>query len=149
MTLLSRYLLGLAAVATVLFTDYEAFSYWVPLATTQEAGTPQWKVERLAHHPATAENSAASLSPIYPATPGKELLGKTVITAIRAPQRHRHTVVGKLMEKPVRHALAFTQLPRNFFMTSRPDTYSQQRMSYASEPQTELPMLTNFEHSLY
>lgn len=149
MTHLSRYLLGLAAVATVLFSDYKAFGYWIPLATTHESGTPQWKIARLAHDPPIPENPAASLSPIYPATPGKELLGKTVIAAIRAPQRYQHPVVGKLMEKRARHALALTKLPRHFFMTSSQDKYSQQRMSYASEPQSQLPTRVNFEHGIY
>src|SRR5580704_11780785 len=105
MTSLSKYLLGLAAAASVIFSGYQAFSYWMPAGTAASAATPQWKVERLARDPATPVLPAASLSPIYPATPGKELLGKAVFVAARAPQNHKDSSVGKSTEKPVRLAL--------------------------------------------
>jgi hypothetical protein len=148
MTPLSKYLLGLAAAATALFSGYEAFSYWIPLETAPGTGTPQWKVERLAHDSATPVIPVASLSPIYPATPGKELLGKAVIVAIRAPQKHKDSLVGKLMEKPVRLALPLNKLPRKFFMVSAQDKYSQQRLGYGSEPQSRAEFI-NFGHGIY
>jgi hypothetical protein len=121
MTPLSKYLLGLAAAASVVFSGYQAFSYWMP---------------------------AASLSPIYPATPGKELLGKAVIVTARAPQKHQDSSVGKSAEKPVRLALALNKLPRKFFTVSSQNKYSQQRLGYASEPQPR-PELINFGHGIY
>jgi hypothetical protein len=148
MTPLSKYLLGLAAVATVLFSGYQAFSYWMPETTAAGTETPRWKIERLAPDPATPVLSAASLSPIYPATPGKELLGKAVIVTARAPQKHQDPSVGKSAEKHVRLALALNKLPRNFFAVSTQDKYSQQRLGYASEPQAR-PELINFGHGIY
>jgi hypothetical protein len=148
MTPLSKYLLGLAAVASVIFSDYRAFSYWMPVGTAAGSETPQWKIERLARDPATPVLSAASLSPIYPATPGKELLGKAVIVTARAPQRHQDSLVGKSTEKPARRALALNKLPRKFFTVSSQDKYSQQRLGYASEPQSR-PELINFWHGIY
>lgn len=148
MTSLSKYLLGLAAAASVIFSGYQAFSYWMPAGTAASAATPQWKVERLARDPATPVLPAASLSPIYPATPGKELLGKAVIVAARAPQNHKDLSVGKSTEKPVRLALAVNKLPRKFFTMSSQDKYSQQRLGFASELQSR-PELINFGHGIY
>jgi hypothetical protein len=148
MTPLSKYLLGLAAVATVLFSGYQAFSYWMPATTAAGTETPRWKIERLAPDPATPVLSAASLSPIYPATPGKELLGKAVIVTARAPQKHQDPSVGKWAEKHVRLALAWNKLPRNFFAVSTQDKYSQPRLGYASEQQSR-PELINFAHGIY
>src|SRR5476651_281938 len=148
MTPLSKYLLGLAAAASVVFSGYQAFSYWMPAGTAARTETPQWKIERLARDPATPMLSAASLSPIYPATPGKELLGKAVIVTARAPQKHQDSSVGKSAEKPVRLALALNKLPRKFFIVSSQDKYSQQRLGYASEPQSR-PELINFGHGIY
>src|SRR5476651_1372937 len=95
MTPLSKYLLGLAAAASMVFSGYQAFSEWMPAGSTAGAKTPQWKIERLARDPATPVLPAASLSPIYHATPGKDLLGKAVIVAIRAPQKNQVSSVGK------------------------------------------------------
>jgi hypothetical protein len=148
MTPLSKYLLGLAAAASVVFSGYQAFSYWMPAGTAARTETPQWKIERLARDPATPMLSAASLSPIYPATPGKELLGKAVIVTARAPQKHQDSSVGKSAEKPVRLALALNKLPRKFFTVSSQNKYSQQRLGYASEPQPR-PELINFGHGIY
>jgi hypothetical protein len=145
---LSKHLFGLAAAATVLFSGYEAFSYWVPLETGSGDGTPQWKVERLAHDPSTPTIPAASLSPIYPASPGKELLGKTAIVAVREPQKHQVTLAAKVAERPVRIALPLNKLPRKFFMVSSQDKYSQQRLGYDSEQQSR-PERINFGHGIY
>jgi hypothetical protein len=91
---------------------------------------------------------AASLSPIYPATPGKELLGKAVIVAARASQKHKDSSVEKSTEKPVRRALALNKLPRKFFTVSSQDKYSPQRSAFASELQSR-PELINFGHGIY
>jgi hypothetical protein len=148
MTSLSKYLLGLVAAASVIFSGYQAFSYWMPAGTAAGAATPQWKVERLARDPATPVLPAASLSPIYPATPGKELLGKAVIVAARASQKHKDSSVEKSTEKPVRRALALNKLPRKFFTVSSQDKYSPQRSAFASELQSR-PELINFGHGIY
>ena len=152
MTALSKYLLGLAAAASVVFSAYQAFSDWMPAGSAAGAKTPQWKIERLARDPATPVLPAASLSPIYPATPGKELLGRAVIVAVRAPQKHQGSLPGKSTEKPVRLALSLNKLPRNFFTVSAQnkyqDQYLQPRLGYASE-QRSRPELINFGHGIY
>jgi hypothetical protein len=152
MSSLSKYLLGLAAAASVVFSGYQAFSYWMPAGTAAGTETPQWKIERLMRDPATPVLSAASLSPIYPATPGKDLLGKAVIVAVRAPQKLQGPSVGKSAGKPVRLALHLNKLPRNFFTVSAQDKYqdqnSQQSSGYASE-QRSRPELINFGHGIY
>lgn len=156
MTSLSKYLLGLAAAASVVFSGYQALSYWIPARSAAGANMPQWKIERLLRDSATPVLQAASLSPIYPATPGKDLLGKAVIVAVRAPQKHQGSSVGKSTEKPVRLALPLNKLPRNFFTVSAQDKYqdkyqdqySQQRLGYASE-QRSRPEPINFGHGIY
>src|SRR5471032_240462 len=136
MTPLSKYLLGLAAAASMVFSGYQAFSDWMPAGSAAGTKTPQWKIERLARDPTTPVLLAASLSPIYPATPGKDLLGKAVIVAIRAPQKIQGPSFGKSSGKPVRLALHLNKLPRNFFTVSAQDKYqdqnSQQSLGYAS-----------------
>jgi hypothetical protein len=148
MTSLSKYLLGLAAAASVVFSGYQAFSTWMPAGTEAGAETPQWKIERLARDPATPVLPAASLSPIYPATPGKELLNKAVIVATRAPQKHQGSSVGKSTENPARPALALNKLPRKFLNLSGQDKNSQQRLGYALEPPARLERVS-FGHGLY
>jgi len=146
MSPLSKYLLGLAAVASVFFSAYQAFSVWMPAERAAGAQTPQWKIERLAHDPATPGLPAASLSPVYPATPGKELLGKAVIVAVHAQKIHQET--GKSPKKSIRVALPLNKLPHNFFTVSAQDQSSQQRLGYASE-QRARPEPINFGHGIY
>ncbi len=149
MTPLSKYLLGLAAVASGLFSGYETAIYGVPMMTTPEASTAQWKVARLIADPATPVIPAGSLSPIYPATPGKELLGKPLVVAVRVERKHQSPLIAKANDKPIRQALAINKLPQNFFIVSRQDKYPEQRLGYASEPQSQPLALVGFGHGIY
>jgi len=149
MTPLSKYLWGLAVAASMVFSGCQAFGYLMHAGTTASSQTSQWKMERLARDPATPVLSAASLSPIYPASPGRELLGKAVTVAALAPQKHRHLLIGKSEEKLGRHQLALNRLPRKFFTVSSQDKYSQQNLGYASEPSQSGPGFVNFGHGIY
>jgi hypothetical protein len=145
---LSRYLLGLAAAATVIFVGSLTFSDWKPALSVAESETPQWKVERLARDPATPVLSAASLSPIYPASPGKELLARAVVVVAQPTKRHEWSSAAKTAVTSTPVTLATNKLPRKFINLSNQDKVSQ-RLSYAPEPPPARIELVSFGHGLY
>jgi hypothetical protein len=148
MTPFSKYLWGLAIAGSVIFSAYEAGCYWMPASISVGAETPQWKLERLARDPTSYLLPAASLTPIYPASPGKELLRKSVVVASGTTQRLLDSPRGKAAEKPVRSALILSQLPRKLLNLTPPEKYSQQRMGYTAEATARLERVS-FGHGLY
>jgi len=134
---------GLAALFTVPFLSNEA-----SVDTTPAATTPQRKIARLTADPGTPEIPPGSLSPIYPATPGKELLGKPVIIAVRVPRKHQKPIIAKPIDKPVWQALRMNKLPRQIYAADE-QARSQQRLGYTFEPQSQPRVSINFGHGIY
>jgi hypothetical protein len=109
--------------------------------------TPKWKIERQKTEPDMPYVAQGSLSPIYPATPGKELLGKPVYTA-RLVKKLQEPVSAKRID--VRQALQLHNVPRQIYAASEQDrNYPQQSLSYA-ETRPSLPRtLIIFGHGIY
>jgi hypothetical protein len=160
---LFKYLLGLAALFSGLAALFSALflSNQASVDTILAVTTPQWKIARLTADPGILEISPGSLSPIYPATPGKELLGKPVIIPGRVSRKHKEPVIGKSIdkpvrqalrkpiEKPVRQALRMNKLPRQIYAAGEQDRYSQQSLGYTFEPQSQPRVSINFGHGIY
>jgi len=149
---LFKYLLGLMA----LFLSAFFLSYEASVDTAPAAVTPQWKIERLKAEPDTPYIAQGSLSPYYPAAPGKELLGKPVWTVVRA-SKHHEVASAKSAVKPINarrldvsQALRTHKLPRQIYAGVDTDrNYSQQRYGYAEEPQAQSRALKVVAHGLY
>jgi hypothetical protein len=150
---LSKYLWSAAALSSVLFLSWESGADWLVAAGTPQAGradsvTPRWKAERLAPDPQIAQLPADAMSPIYPATPGKELLGK-VPPAPRIVRERRQTASAvKPAENPVRQAMRTNSLPRQIYAARAADD-PRQALDYAPEPQPQSRRLINFAHEVY
>jgi hypothetical protein len=130
---------------------------------TDAPPTPEWKTERLAADPQTADLPAGALSPIYPATPGKELLDKPAppVRVLRAHvlRAHVQTAKRKPAENLVRQAVRTDRLPRQIYAArtdddAQDDDDAQQAYAYAPEreplpPRAQPPRLINLAHGIY
>jgi hypothetical protein len=140
--------IGSAVIAGAIFLGFAA------IIETPTTTTPAWKIERLRTEPDTHYIAQRSLSPIYPATPGKELLGVPVQTVVRVAKRHE-VVSAKL--KPVNakrldvsQVLRTHELPRQIYAAVEHDrNYSQQSYGYAEEPQAHQRTFNILAHDLY
>jgi hypothetical protein len=135
---LFKYFVGVAVilpavmVGIVLFAVNmgEIFVSFAAVAQAPATERPRWNVERLKADPDTPYVARGSLSPIYPATPGKELLVKPVNTAIRVPNKFREPVSAKRID--LRQALQLHKLPRQIYAAGEQHrNYPQQSLSYA------------------
>ena len=86
MAALLKYFMGIAVIlpAVVLvsaMTIGEIFVGFAAIARAPSTETPRWNIERLKAAQDLPDIALRSLSPIYPVTPGKELLGRPVYTA--------------------------------------------------------------------
>jgi hypothetical protein len=162
MEAMAKYLWGVAVLVSVLglaFTGsprlFAAVSSHAERADA--ATTPEWKIERLAADPQTADLPAGALSPIYPATPGRELLGKPV-----PPVRIARAYVGSSQRRPaenlVRQAMRTNRLPRQIYAArsddEAQDDNAQRALDYAPErepppPRAQSPRLINLAHEIY
>jgi hypothetical protein len=124
---------------------------------TDAPPTPEWKTERLAADPQTADLPAGALSPIYPATAGKELLDKPV-PPVRVLRAHVQTAKRKPAENLVRQAVRTDRLPRQIYAARTDDDAqdddAQQAYAYAPErepppPRAQPPRLINLAHGIY
>jgi hypothetical protein len=122
MTALIKYLMGVGAVLLVVaisvatlgkvFLDFSTFAQ-VP---AQEL--PRWTSERLNGGAEAQYAGRGSLSPIYPATPGKELLGQPI-----------YPIYAKQIK--VRQAVRLDKSPTQRYPENQQDhNYPQQRLSY-------------------
>jgi hypothetical protein len=88
MAALFKYFVGIAVIlpAVMIVMVLSAVStgeIFVGIAAITQAPatvTPRWNIERLMAEPDRRDDVYGSLSPIYPATPGKEPLAKPVYT---------------------------------------------------------------------
>ena len=106
----------------------------VRIAAIEQApatGTPRWNSERLKAEADAPYVAKGSLSPIYPATPGKELLGKPVYTA---STKHINTLQPLQLNNFTRQINLAGEEDGNYpqqglgYMQERPSLPLQQRM---------------------
>jgi len=122
MTALIKYLMGVGAVLLVIaisvatlgkvFLDFSTFAQ----APAKEL--PRWTSERFNGGAEAQYAGRGSLSPIYPAAPGKELLGQPI-----------YPIYGKRIK--VRQAIRLDKSPTQIYPENQQDhNYPQQRLSY-------------------
>jgi hypothetical protein len=88
MAALFKYFVGIAVILPAVMivmplsavNTGEIFVGITAIAQAPAAETPRWNIERPMAEPDRRYVVHGSLSPIYPATPGKELFGKPVYT---------------------------------------------------------------------
>jgi len=125
--------IGSAVIAGAIFLGFAA------VIETPTTTTPAWKLERLRTEPDTHYIAQGSLSPIYPATPGKELLGVPAQTVVRVAKR-----------LDVSQVLLTHELPRQIYAAVQHDrNYSQQSNGDAEEPQAHPRTFNDLAHDLY
>ena len=152
MAALFKYFVGIAVIVPAVMILYAANigEIFVGIAAIGQApvtATPRWNIEHPKAEPGTPYIAHGSLSPIYPATPGKELFGIPVYTA-RVAKKHKEPGSAKRID--VRQALQFHKVPRQIYSADLDDrNYPQQSFSYAetrpSQPRT--PII--FGHGIY
>ena len=153
MAALFKYFVGIAAILPTVVMVYavitgEMFFDIAATAQTQVTETPRWNVAPpLKVEPDKSYAGRRSLSPIYPATPGKDLSG-TRAYAARRVRKPQESVSAKRID--ARQALQLHKLPRQIYAAREQDiNYSQPSLSYA---ETRLPhprALINFGHGIY
>jgi hypothetical protein len=80
--------------------------------------------------------------------PGKELLGKPMAMAVRAPNTLHEAVTAKRID--MRQALQIHKLPRQIYAAGEEhQSYSQQSYGYADEPAFQPRRLIVFGHGIY
>src|SRR5476649_1250178 len=152
MATLFKYFVGFAVIlpAVVILCAVNIGEMFVGFAGVAQApakGTPSWKIERLKAEPDTPYVADGSLSPIYPATPGKELLGKPVYTA-RLAKKLQEPASAKRID--VRQALQLHKVPRQIYSAGEQDrNYPQQSLSYAETRPSQPRTLILFGHGIY
>src|SRR5450759_5028170 len=154
MAALFKYLVSVAAIVSAVIVG-AIFLGFVAVIDTPATTTPAWKIERLKPDPDTpfiAHGSLSiahgSLSPIYPAAPGKELLGKPMAMAERVPNTLHKPVTAKRID--MRQALQIHKLPRQIYAAGEErQNYSQQSYGYADEPASRPRSVIVFGHGIY
>ena len=155
MATLFKYLATVAVIVSAVIVG-AIFSGFAPVIESPAITTPGWKLDRLKTEPDVPYIAQGSLSPIYPATPGKELLGKPVQTVVRIAKSHRVesvTPVVKLVNakrRDVSQMLWTHKLPRQIYAGVEHDrNYSQQSYGYAEELHAQSRTLNITAHDLY
>ena len=147
MAALFKYLVSVAAIVSAVIVG-AIFLGFVAVIQTPATTTPAWKIERLKPDPDTPFIAHGSLSPIYPATPGKELLGKPMTMAVRVPKKLHESVTAK--RNDMRQALQTHKLPLRIYAAGEEDrNYSQQSYGYADEPPSQPRRMIIFGHRIY
>ncbi len=141
MAALIKYFAGVAVILSVVMTlsamTMRETIVTFPAATKAPAAeTPRWNSERLKGE-AMEYIGHGSLSPIYPASLGKEVLGKPIYTA--SPKRIN-----------VRHALQLHKLPLQLYPEGeRENKYPQQSLSYTEASSSSPRMSIISRHEIY
>ena len=153
MAALFKYFVGIAVILSAVMVIVPAVvrdGIFVGGTTDTEppaTQAPKWKIERQKKEPDMPYIAQGSLSPIYPATPGKELLGKPVYTA-RLAKKLQEPVSAKRID--VRQALQLHNVPRQIYAANEQDrNYPQQSLSYADTRPTQPRTLIIFGHGVY
>lgn len=149
------YLLSVAVIVSAVLMA-AIFLGSVPTAETFAQTTSLSKIERVKAAAGTPYVAHGSLSPIYPATPGKELLGKPVQTVMHVTSSRKielpKSVFKPVGSKPfdVGQELRTPTLPRQIYtVADRDKEYSQQALGYAQEPPPRSHVLDISAHGLY
>ena len=152
MAALFKYFVGIAVIlpAVMILYAVNMGEMFVGIAATAQAPvieTPRWNIEPVKAEPDTPYAAHGSLSPIYPATPGKELLGRPVYTA-RLARKLQKPVSAKRID--VRQALQLHKVPRQIYAADGQDrNYPQQSLSYAETRPSQPGTLIIFGHGIY
>jgi hypothetical protein len=152
MAALFKYFVGIAVILPAVMILYavnmgEIFVGFAGVVQAPGTETPKWNIERQKAEPDTPYVPHGSLSPIYPATPGKELVGKSVYTA-RLAKKLQEPVSAKRID--VRQALQLHKLPRQIYAASEQDRdYPQQSLSFAETQPSQPRSLIVFGHGIY
>src|SRR5450756_1869848 len=159
MATLFKYLATVAVIVSAVIMGAIFFGF-APVIESLAITTPGWKLgwklDRLKTEPDVPYIAQGSLSPIYPATPGKELLGKPVQTVVRVAKHHEvasaKPVVKAVSAKrlDVSQVLRMHKLPRQIYAAVEHDrNYSQQSYGFAEEPRAQSRPLNILAHDLY
>ena len=152
MAALFKYFVGIAAIlSAVMILSAVSMSEIVvrltAVAHSPAIETPRWNIEHPKAESDTRYVVHGSLSPIYPATPGKGLLGKPVYTA-RLAKKLQEPVSAKRID--VRQALQLHKVPRQIYAAGEQDrNYPQQSLSYAQTQPSQPRALVIFGHGIY
>ena len=147
MAALFKYFLSVAVIVPAVIV-VAIFLGFAAVVETPATTTPAWKIERLKLEPNTPYIAQRSLSPIYPATPGRELLGKPMTMAVRVPKKLHESVTAK--RNDMRQALQTHKLPLRIYAAGEEDrNYSQQSYGYADEPPSQPRRMIIFGHGIF
>jgi hypothetical protein len=141
MVALFKYFAGVAVIlfVVVIFSAMitrEIFVAFPTVTKVSNAKIPRWNSERLKGE-VVEYVGHGSLSPIYPATPGKELLGKPAYAA-------------SVKRINVRHALQLHKLPPQLYPGGEGDNkYPQQSLSYTEVSSSPPRMGIISRHEIY
>jgi len=123
MIALLKYFMGVAIILPTVMvlcviTTSEIFVSIAAVPKSPATETSRWNTERLKAAPDTPYIAQGSLRPIYPATPGKELLARPVNIA-------------STKRVNVRQALQLRKFTRQIYLADEKDiNYRQQKLSY-------------------
>jgi hypothetical protein len=152
MAAIFKYFVAIAVIlpAVIILSAVNLGEMFVGIASIAQAPTtetPRWNIEPQMAELGTRYAAHGSLNPIYPATPGKELLGKPAYTA-RLANKLQEPVSAKRID--VRQALQLHKVPRQIYAASELDRiYPQQSLSYAETRPLQPRMLIIFGHGIY
>lgn len=152
MAAIFKYFLAIAVIlpAVIILSALNVGEIFVGIATIAEAPateTPRSNAAPLMAQADTRYFAHGSLSPIYPATPGKELLAKPVYTATLA-KKLQEPVSAKRID--VRQALQLHKMPRQIYAANEQDrNYPEQNLSYAETRLSQPYTLITFGHGIY
>ena len=155
MAALFKYLVSVAVIVSAVIVG-APFLDFAAVIETPAISTPAWKNERLKAAPDTPYIARGSLSPIYPATPGKELLGKPVRTVVRVAKHHEMASAKPVVKAVNAKRLDVSQVPRThklprqiYAAVEHDRNYSQQNYGFAEEPRAHSRTLNILAHDLY
>jgi hypothetical protein len=155
MAALFKYLASVAVIvsAGIVGAIFLGFAPVIEIPATTTSG---WKLDRLKTEADTPYIAQGSLSPIYPATPGKELLGKPVQTVVRIAKHHKVASAKPVVKTVNATRLNVSQMPRThklprqiYAAVEHDKNYSQQSYGYAEEPHAQSRTFNIRAHDLY
>jgi hypothetical protein len=152
MAALLKYFVAIAVIVPAVMILYavnmgEMFVGIAAIAQAPATETPRWNIQPVKAEMDTPYVANGSLSPIYPATPGKELLDKPAYNA-RLAKKLQEPVSAKRIG--VRQTLQLHKLPRQIYATDDQDrSYPQQSLSFAETRPSQPRTLIIFGHGIY
>jgi hypothetical protein len=142
MAALSKYFVGVAVILPAVMvlsatTMSEVFVRFAAVAQRAATEAPRWNIDRLKAEPDAQHVAHGSLSPIYPAAPGKELLGKPIYTP-------------SVKRTAVRQPLQLHKLPQQSYAGAEQDSnYPQRSLGYTDTQPLQPRTRIIFGHGIY